>query len=688
MENLFEIIPSNIAEALGWTILHSLWQGFALLILAFAFTLFNKTSWQRYLFSMLLLLSQLAISFITFLLIYKPNGNAIGLSQKIFNEISTGTHLPKPLENTSIFEMLSYWFSGNLSLFVNIWIVGITFYTIRFGYNFWQVNKLKKQNLKNISESTLKIFEVILAKVKLNKSVQIMESARILTPVLIGHLKPIILLPIGLCSNLTVTEIEAIIAHELAHIKRNDYLVNLIQSLIEVVYFFNPAVFLLSKIVRDERENCCDEFASQICGSKLPIAKALVQIEAFRQENNLAMAFGRSGSSLKNRVKRMLGLAPEKANQNKGLLLILTLILASILYLNIEKSFAQQEPAKKAPKKTRTDRKTQSHYEYNDENGYRQIKVDNGKEKLTINQKNGTVYVNDKAYKLSDADSAKMLYHQAEIKKLSEEMNNYSTKMGDLSSQMGKYSSNIGRKSAPISAKSQEIASLSQKMASLSQKQATLSQAMAGLDPEKNQKKINELEKQEKLYDEQINKLESQMDKLENQLEKLSSELEFDSPAMDSIGREMEKYEQPMEELGKKIEEHASEMYKLYPKEAIEAFERVSGEKAGLNLPVPPPPPPAPPRVPKSANAPRQLQPPPPPRQPRSAYSVPRPPVPPRPAIEGRNAISPVPAIESVAPISAPTPAVEPAPISAPTPAPKAPKMVANMNGKVFKKIN
>lgn len=668
MENIIKLIPLNIAEAIGWTLLHSLWQSLLLLIVSLAIAIFAKKSEQKYRTGILLMTLQLMMSIITFYSIYEPYD---ATQKAVMIEIGRAA-LPisdsKSIGTVSNLNLIINWLAHQLPLVANIWIIGLLFYTTRFGYNFWQVNKLKKQNLFLPNKHALAIFEKLLAKVNLHKNVTIMDSARVATPVLIGYIKPIILLPIGLCSHLSAQEIEAIIAHELAHVKRNDYLVNLAQSLLEVIYFFNPAILLLSKIIRDERENCCDEFASEICGSSLPIAKALVQLETFRQENNLAMAFGRKGYSLKNRVRHLLGLAPEKANQNKNIFIVLVLIVGSILYLNIENSFAKtQEPNKKAAKKTNSNRKTGTHYNYNDNLEGRQLVVENEKGKLTIRQDNGTVFVNEKAYKLSEQDSTKMMYHQAEIKKLSEEMNAYSVKIGELSAEMGKHSDKINQWTAPINAKSQEIASLSQKMVSLNKNQEKISKELSALDVVKDRKKIELLEKQENELEKQIEMQENQMDKLENEIEKLGSKMEEEGGPMDSIGKEMEKYSEPMEELGRKIEEHSSEMYKLYPKEAIEAFEKMTGEKSGMNLPVPPPPPPRTPRAPRPPRAPRT------PTAPEhlSTPLPPQAPLPPLPPKAPKSAYSPSSRIAPKASALSeqlPLPAAAPEPIATPSP--------------------
>jgi beta-lactamase regulating signal transducer with metallopeptidase domain len=114
---------------------------------------------------------------------------------------------------------------------------------------------------------------------RFNTGIELLESALVRSPLTIGHLKPVILFPIGLINRLSESEVEAILAHELAHILRRDYIFNILQSVVEVVFYFHPAVWWLSAQVRQERESACDDRAIALVGNKMNYAKALVTIQ-------------------------------------------------------------------------------------------------------------------------------------------------------------------------------------------------------------------------------------------------------------------------------------------------------------------------------------------------------------------------------------------------------------------------
>ena len=128
-------------------------------------------------------------------------------------------------------------------------------------------------------------------------------------PTVIGWLKPVVLLPASALAALSPQQLEAILAHELAHIRRHDYLVNLLQTLVETLLFYHPAVWWLSRRIRIERENCCDDLAVSLCGDPVAYANALADLESLRSEtaptHHIAMAA--TGGALLQRVRRLLG---------------------------------------------------------------------------------------------------------------------------------------------------------------------------------------------------------------------------------------------------------------------------------------------------------------------------------------------------------------------------------------------
>src|SRR5205814_4150217 len=122
-------------------------------------------------------------------------------------------------------------------------------------------------------------------------------------PAVVGWVRPIVLVPASVFTGLTAEQIEALLAHELAHVRRHDYLINLLQTVTETLFFYHPAVWWVSRAIRNERENCCDDLAVEICGNTLAYVRALTDLEQMRQGMpRLAMAA--DGGSLLSRVQR------------------------------------------------------------------------------------------------------------------------------------------------------------------------------------------------------------------------------------------------------------------------------------------------------------------------------------------------------------------------------------------------
>jgi uncharacterized protein (TIGR03435 family) len=139
----------------------------------------------------------------------------------------------------------------------------------------------------------------------LTRLVRIVEMPHVDVPLVVGCLRPVVVLPIAALSSLNAAQVEAIIAHELAHVRRHDYLVNLMQTLAETLLFYHPAVWWLSARIRDEREHCCDDAAVAVCGDPVGYAAALAELEAWRG-GALNLAAAATGGSLLGRVRRIL----------------------------------------------------------------------------------------------------------------------------------------------------------------------------------------------------------------------------------------------------------------------------------------------------------------------------------------------------------------------------------------------
>ena len=143
-------------------------------------------------------------------------------------------------------------------------------------------------------------------RLRVSRPVQLCASALVEVPTVVGCLRPVILLPVCALTALSAPQLEALIAHELAHIRRYDYLVNLLQAIVETLLFYHPAVWWLSRRVRTEREHCCDDLAVAATGDVLLYAHALTTLETLRRRTGVSLVVAANGGSLVQRIERLL----------------------------------------------------------------------------------------------------------------------------------------------------------------------------------------------------------------------------------------------------------------------------------------------------------------------------------------------------------------------------------------------
>jgi TonB family protein len=182
-------------------------------------------------------------------------------------------------------------------------------------------------------------------------NLRILESDRVSAPAVIGWLKPAILVPEGAVSRLPRETLDALLAHEVAHIHRRDFAVNLLQTAVENLLFYHPAVWWVSSRVRQEREYCCDDVAAAVCGGKLVYARALSRAERFRSESQLAISAG--GGRLLNRIRRITEMSTTPSSRTAVLasgLLAFALVVAAGVALS---AMAFVPAQAKAPKRAR-----------------------------------------------------------------------------------------------------------------------------------------------------------------------------------------------------------------------------------------------------------------------------------------------------------------------------------------------
>jgi HEAT repeat protein/beta-lactamase regulating signal transducer with metallopeptidase domain len=188
---------------------------------------------------------------------------------------------------------------------VVVWVLGVIVLSVRLAHGWLSARRLRTHGTRATSPSLHQMLERLAARLRVTRPVQLLESLIVEVPAVIGWLRPVILVPASALTGLTPQQLEVLLAHELAHVRRFDYLVNIVQCVIETLLFYHPAVWWVSRRVRDEREHCCDDLVVQVCGDRHLYASALVDMERIRSATP-RLALAATGGSLLHRVRRLI----------------------------------------------------------------------------------------------------------------------------------------------------------------------------------------------------------------------------------------------------------------------------------------------------------------------------------------------------------------------------------------------
>jgi bla regulator protein blaR1 len=320
-----EILPQGLIEALGWTFFHSLWLGalIALSLGAILILIDNKNADLRYKISIAAFFIFVISTGYIFLTNYDPINNSLVSKNSLSQSIQLKSYnfldakdADAVSNSSSIYSAIKKYFESNFPLVITLWLIGLMFFSLRFLGGILFLQKIRTQGIKELDIEWIYRARELARRINVKTFIPVYESLNVSVPIVIGFIKPVVLLPIGLVSGLPYRQVEAIIAHELAHIKRYDYLVNLFQSFIETIFFYHPAVWWISTQLREERENCCDDIALENCGDAITYSKALYNLQSVKSNQpNLALAAGGKVNQLLRRIKRMNG---EKRKLSSG----------------------------------------------------------------------------------------------------------------------------------------------------------------------------------------------------------------------------------------------------------------------------------------------------------------------------------------------------------------------------------
>jgi len=191
---------------------------------------------------------------------------------------------------------------------VPAWLSGVLLLSARFLGGWNAARRLPLKGVRPAPAALESVLARLRARLGVERRVILLESVRVNVPTALGVLRPAILLPFSSLTGLSPEAIEAVLAHELAHVRRHDYLVNLLQTAAETLLFYHPAVWWVSRRIRIERENCCDDLAVAATGDSRGYARALVVLEEIRapRQATVGPAVAADGASLLRRIARLV----------------------------------------------------------------------------------------------------------------------------------------------------------------------------------------------------------------------------------------------------------------------------------------------------------------------------------------------------------------------------------------------
>lgn len=350
---LENILSQEMIQRLGWTLLHFVWQATAMaLLLAILLTILRKASANvRYIMACAALGLVVLLPIVTMSLVrvstpqpiadIEPPPAPVVVSMQpmtVETPLAKVVEVEKPVKFESVDtaptvswkQRASEKLEESLPYLVTGWLIGV------FGLSLWhlggwaQLQRLKRHMVKPVNASLQVKLNELAARLRISRAVRLVESALVQVPTVVGWLRPVILLPASALTGLTTEQLEALLAHELAHIHRYDYLLNIMQTIVETLGFYHPAVWWISHKIRLERENCCDDLAVSLSGDCVRYARALASMEEIRADRN-ELAVAASGGNLFGRIRRLVGKNASDSRRAGWIPSVITILLIAFI---------------------------------------------------------------------------------------------------------------------------------------------------------------------------------------------------------------------------------------------------------------------------------------------------------------------------------------------------------------------
>jgi len=329
--NVIQILATQPwVERLGFTLLHFLWQG------AIIVTIYAVARWRgartlgpdgRYSLACSALAAVAIVPIVTWMLLSGPVQETAAVTFTAPLSAPRAQSVPSVslLLPSDVYAVLPEQF---LSWVVAFWLIGATAFSLRLLAGWIFAERVRHRMVRTASVEWQRTFDRLKARMSVTRPVRLLVSGLLDAPAAIGWFRPIVLVPAGALAGLPSAQMEALLLHELAHIRRHDYLVQILQSVVEAVFFYHPGVWWISRHMRTDRELCCDDIAVSITGDAVMYARALAEFDSARFIQPTVVAA--NGGSVAERIARLLGQSSTTGRASIGAATAPALILLSV----------------------------------------------------------------------------------------------------------------------------------------------------------------------------------------------------------------------------------------------------------------------------------------------------------------------------------------------------------------------
>jgi len=287
------MIEASLTQALGSALFHFLWQGAGLALIA-GLALMFRSPRVHYAAACVALFAMPVAFTVTFALSLPARGSRMVMPVELPRAV--------PLAPSASPASLPFDFSGSMRWFVPFWIAGVALLYLRTFAAWLMLQRLRRASVTPAPAFWKRRLEELAARLGIRRAVALFGSELVDVPVVAGFLRPAVFVPMSLFIGIPAEQLEYLLIHELAHIRRFDYAVNLLQNAVEGLLFYHPAVWWVSRILRTERENCCDDAVVEMRGNAREYASVLASLE----QNRNVPALAASGGNLAKRIVRLL----------------------------------------------------------------------------------------------------------------------------------------------------------------------------------------------------------------------------------------------------------------------------------------------------------------------------------------------------------------------------------------------